>query len=168
MDSCDARVIRNNHVKREVETLKALAGTLSEEFEKNMINEERLETFSSQLQKTEEIVSVVGALLKITDGDERIVEALLDSEYAMDLSSQYAQNRTEFVRLVEKQLSDGSADSSICEMYAESRRSSESTSLNDISLPVGHRLRIEKNDRHVIVSTAISACDLCAVSCVCW
>lgn len=167
VDACDACVARNRHVEAEAEALKVIAGKLSEEFEENVINEERLEAFATQLQKTEGIVSVVGALLKITDGDEAIVEALLDAEYAMDLSSQYAPNRGEFVRLVEKRLQDGSADSSVFEMYAESRRSSESDSLDDVTLPVGHRLRVEKNDQHVIVSSAISACDLCALFCVC-
>lgn len=68
VDACDACVARNRHVEAEAEALKVIAGKLSEEFEENVINEERLEAFATQLQKTEGIVSVVGALLKITDG----------------------------------------------------------------------------------------------------
>lgn len=77
MDSCDEAIVRNESVKKEIASLKRIATQVSEEFEDNVINEERLDAFASQLRVTEEVVSKVGVLLRITEGDEKIVEALM-------------------------------------------------------------------------------------------
>lgn len=168
MDSCDEAIVRNESVKKEIASLKRIATQVSEEFEDNVINEERLDAFASQLRVTEEVVSKVGVLLRITEGDEKIVEALMAKALSMDVSGAYAENRADFVKLVEDRLRDSSADSSVYELVAESQRSDECEELDGLAMSVGHRLRIEKNEQRVVVSSALSACDLYNVWRVCW
>ena len=159
MDSCDEAIVRNESVQKEIASLKRIATQVSEEFEENVINEERLDAFANQLQVTEEVVSKVGVLLRITEGDEEIVEALMTRSLSMDVSGVYAENRADFVRLVEDRLRDSSADSSVFELVAESQRSDECDELDGLTMSVGHRLRIEKSDQRVVVSSALSSCD---------
>lgn len=89
--------------------------------------------------RTEKLMTKASALLTQLNGDTKLVECLLRKEM-VDASGELNESRSNLTKLIRKKLDSHDADSCEYVLMGESRKSAESTQMDNEMRCVGHRV----------------------------